>query len=117
MSCSLFDNDQVTRAARGQYLGRSAQILRETVTPPLPVSVNEIDRHIRLVLTLHGPEFWRLSTIVTCESARRVRNLYYTLDFANLAFWELLLCHAKCKAAPRLTYHMFVVRLISQVAL
>ena len=72
--CCAFENDQVTGAARGY---RRAQILRDTVTSALPASMNEIGRHIRLLLTLRGPDISRLSTVVNCESARRVSNLVH----------------------------------------
>ena len=54
--CALFDSDQLRGNIKGCYLQRSAGILRATVQPPLRGSINEIDRHISLVLTGSGPE-------------------------------------------------------------
>ena len=73
-------------------------MLRTTVRPSLPCSTNEIDRHIRLVLTGSGPEYWNLKAVIDSPDLRRARNLYYTREFAELIFRELLMCHAKCKA-------------------
>ena len=51
LCCALFDNAQLQGNIKGSYLKRSAAILRATVRPPLPTTVNEIDRDIRLVFT------------------------------------------------------------------
>ena len=99
LCCALYDQDQTLGVATGQYLARSAEILRSTVQPGLPKTINEVDREIRLVLTGTGPEFWMLSSLSRSNAIRRVRNLYYTKDFADLVFREMLLCHGKCKAA------------------
>ena len=99
LCCALFDNDQLRGTIRGSYLRRSSDILRTTVKPPLASSTNEIDRHIRLVLTDSGPEYWNTKAVVDSAELRRVRNLYYTRAFAELVYRELLMCHAKCKAA------------------
>ena len=96
--CALFDHDQLAGGSGKSYLRRSADILRASVQPPLSAYVNDIDRHIRLVLTAHGPEFWHQETLLQRKKTRRVRNLYYTKDFGDIVYRELLLCHAKCKA-------------------
>ena len=96
--CALFDHDQIQGCARGNYLARSSELLRTMVAPALSHTVNEIDREIRLVLTGRGPEYWAQSSLQSCN-VRRVRNLYYTHEFADLVYQELLLCHAKCKTA------------------
>ena len=101
LCCALFDNDQLHGNIKGSYLKRSAAILQTTVQLPLPTTVNEIDRDIRLVLTGNGPEYWRLATVQESKSIRRVRNLYYSKEFGELVYRELLMCHAKCKAVPR----------------
>ena len=98
--CALFDNDQIRGDRLGNFLARSAELLRTTVKPPLSSKVNEIDREIRLVLTGQGPEYWSLSTLKESH-VRRVRNLYYTREFADIVYQELLLCYAKCKTEPR----------------
>ena len=97
--CALFDNDQIARHRRGNYLSRSASLLRSMVQPPLAGKLNEIDRSIRLVLTGKGPEFWNAAAVDSSSSLRRVRNLYYTVDFSDLVYMEMLLNNAKCKAA------------------
>ena len=99
LCCALYDQDQTLGAVTGQYLARSAEILKSTVQPGLPTTINEVDREIRLVLTGAGPEFWMVSSLSRTNSVRRVRNLYYTKDFADLVFREMLLCHGKCKTA------------------
>ena len=98
LCCALFDNDQLRGRIQGSYLRRSSDILRATVKPPLPCSANDIDRHIRLVLTGSGPGFWSLKAVIDSPDLRRVRNFYYTRAFAELVYRELLMCHAKCKA-------------------
>ena len=99
--CALFDHDQLQGSIKGSYLQRSADILRATVQPALTTATNEIDRDIRLVLTGNGPEYWRLTTIQESNAVRRVRNLYYSRQFGELVYRELLMCHGKCKAVPR----------------
>ena len=51
-------------------------------------------RYIRLVLTERGPEYWR-ADVVAVEPVRRVRNLYYTKDFGQLVYQEMLMRQAK----------------------
>ena len=97
--CALFDNDQIARRRKGNYLSRSAGLLRSSVQPPLSEKLNEIDRSIRLVLTGKGPEFWNAAAVDASLSLRRVRNLYYTVEFSDLLYREMLLNNAKCKAA------------------
>ena len=53
-----------------------------------------IDRHIRLVFTDRGPEYWNLECLQR-SSLRRVRNLYYTQEFAQMVFQEFLMHEAK----------------------
>jgi hypothetical protein len=52
-----------TRATRGHYLRRSAETIRESVKPALDKGQNLIDRHIRIVYTGQGPEFWNAETV------------------------------------------------------
>ena len=54
---ALHDADCMARKKSRQYLSRSAELLRTTVLLPLKHSVNEIDRHLRLVFTGTGPEY------------------------------------------------------------
>ena len=94
--------------AAGNYLQRSAEILGKTVIPKIAGTNNYIDKKIRLVFTGHGPEFWNLEALIQSEVVRRVRNLHYTWDFADLVYRELLLCYAKCNEALGSTYGSFV---------
>ena len=101
---ALFDHDQVVGHTGKSYLRRSAYILADTVRPSLSKKSNEIDRFIRLVLTGQGPLYKNLDALQGDDAVpvRRARNLYYTRDFAELVYQEILLCNAKCKAATRL---------------
>ena len=47
---SLHDSDMISGTRRGNYLHRSSTLLRDQVQPPLPSSLNSIDKIIRLVL-------------------------------------------------------------------
>ena len=68
---------------------------------------NEIDRRIRLVLTSTGPEYWSKDAVDSSQCLRRVKNLYYTMGFAELVYREYLMCDAKCKAAASLRLMRF----------
>ena len=46
-----------------------------------------------------------LSSLSRSNASRGVRNLYYTKDFADLVFREMLLCHGKCKTAIWIAEH------------
>ena len=101
--CALFDNDQIASQKGSRYMSRSAEILRATVSPPLASDSNGIDRHIRLVFAGAGPQFWNKAVVDESDNLRRVRNVYYTVEFADVVYRELLLRNAKCKAAiPRI---------------
>ena len=98
--CALFDYDQVDCVPGSNYLHCSAVILAETIMPPLRSEINEIDRHIRLVLTEEGPAFFNLVTVNDSETkpVRTARNLYYTQGFAEMIYRELMLYNGKCSA-------------------
>eukprot|EP00435_Cladocopium_sp_Y103_P028911 s785_g7.t1 len=81
---SLHDSDMIAGARHGKYLLRSAQVLREQVQPPLPSSVNWIDKSIRLVLDSTGP--------------RR--------PFAEQLFQEIVLHHAKAREFRTYAKHL-----------
>ena len=103
VGCALFDSDQIALQKGSRYMSRSAEILRATVSPPLASDSNGIDRHIRLVFAGAGPQFWNKAVVDESDNLRRVRNVYYTVEFADVVYRELLLCNAKCKAAiPRI---------------
>ena len=50
---------------QGQYLQRSADVIKAKVKPALDCGQNHIDRHIRLVYTAQGPEYWHVDTVST----------------------------------------------------
>ena len=97
--CVLFDYDQAACVPGSNYLHR-AVILAETIMPPLRSEINEIDRHIRLVLTEEGPAFFNLVTVNDSETkpVPRARNLYYTQGFAEMIYREFMLYNGKCSA-------------------
>ncbi|CAE7768244.1 unnamed protein product [Symbiodinium sp. CCMP2592] len=98
VTIALHDCDQCRRRTRQpNLLKRSAAMLRSTVSPPLSSKDMNIDRHIRLVLTGHGPQYWNAETVFN-PSLRRVRNMYYTHEFAQMLFQDILTCDAKVYA-------------------
>ena len=77
---SIYDNDRLLgREERPDLLQRSATLIRQTVSPALERSINQIDRYIRLVLTSSGPEYWNLTAVLQAP-LRRARNIYYSVD-------------------------------------
>ena len=95
MVISIYDTDRLLgHEERPNLLQRSAAFMRKTVQPPLDHSRNNIDRRIRLVLTGNGPEYWNLEAVQQA-ALRRARNLYYSIDFAQLLFQQTLIQNAK----------------------
>ena len=89
---AMHDEDKLLGKATGStYLSRSADLLRARVEPRLSDTVNHVDRHIRLVFTTSGPEYWHLKKTIE-QPLRRVRDRYYTQGFAQLLF-QLCLTH------------------------
>ena len=80
----------------GKLLRRSAEMIRSTVQPSLNGAHNDIDWHIRLVLTGTGPEYRNATTVHVDDTLRRVRNLYYD----NFIYQECLLNHCKVHCRP-----------------
>ena len=72
--------------------------MRKTVQPPLDHSRNNIDRHIRLVLTGNGPEYWNLEAVQQV-ALRRARNLYYSMDRRQSVGELRILCSVKIDSA------------------
>eukprot|EP00438_Fugacium_kawagutii_P003693 Skav206833 [mRNA] locus=scaffold3672:167985:175192:- [translate_table: standard] len=68
---SLHDSDMLAAARQGNYLSRSAELLRQQVQPPLSGSVNSIDKEIRLVLDSTGPRFVNRKILGDSLIARR----------------------------------------------
>ena len=91
---SLHDADSARRNMQFSYLQRSAAYIRTQVQPPLSCKHNEVDRHIRLVLTAGGPTYCNENALGVTVFARRVRNIFYDQSFAEVLFRELLLHHA-----------------------
>ena len=92
---ALHDNDQLLeKDCTAAYLARSATMLEDQLGVCLSAKKHRIDRDIRLVLTGRGPEFWHMEQIQSA-SVRRVRNVYYTHEFANLLFQQTLISNGK----------------------
>ena len=51
---SLHDSDMIRGHQKGKYLQRSARLLNAQVQPPLPQSINAVDKRIRLLLDSEG---------------------------------------------------------------
>ena len=94
---ALFDHDRLRRVAGDNYLGRSAELLRKTVRPPLNSKHNEIDRYVRLVFTDDGPKFTNLGTLEQDMVVRRVGNAYYTKEFATMLYQEVIAHDSKVR--------------------
>ena len=60
---ALHDHDCYEGMEAGKYLERSASAMRASIVSGVPVAHNNIDKHIRLVLTDKGPEYWSLSKL------------------------------------------------------
>ena len=102
---ALWDHDALLRILpTPSYLQRSASILRESVSPGVCGAQNEIDRDIRLVLSRDGPQYRHINRITHAAGAlRRVRNLHYDKDFAEILRTEVLLHGARVRSLrPRL---------------
>ena len=102
---ALWDHDSLLRVSPGNfYLRRSAEILRESVKPPLSATANSIDKDIRLVLTNTGPVYMSKAFIdASTDTFRRARNIYYTREFAEMLRGEVLMHNARVRSfQPRL---------------
>ena len=51
---SMHDSDMLCNFRKGQYLRRSAELLRRQVQPQLPPSINSVDTSLRLLLSAEG---------------------------------------------------------------
>jgi hypothetical protein len=100
---ALWDNDQLAGQQRTQYLARSAAILFSTVVPAPDSRHNLIDKDIRLVLTGDGPVYLSCEQLDESAAFRRVGNVYYSRDFAELLKAEALVHKSKVRSfLPRL---------------
>ena len=86
------------------YLQRSAKILRSSVRFGVSDGVNYIDKELRLVFSKDGPSYKSVAEILSGRCCyRRVRNLYYTHDFAEMFKAEVLVYFARVRSfLPRL---------------
>ena len=96
---ALFDDDCLSgRTAQNRLLQRSAEILRQSVKPPLCRRKNHIDKHIRLCLEGDGPHYRAYEAVVDDPSYRRARNLFYNMDFAVALRADVLIHGTKIKS-------------------
>ena len=72
---ALHDACQLAGTARGNYLARSADLLRSTVVPPLPTTNNHIDIRTLLVFTEQVPQYFNKDALGDAP-VKRVRNLF-----------------------------------------
>ena len=99
---SIHDTDMILQRPRGRYLRRSADLLRKSVQPALARSKNSVDKNVRLLLRADGPALVNASSVKAMGLARRVGKIWYTQDFAEKIFREMLLHHAKAGETARL---------------
>lgn len=97
MVLSLHDSDMISGHRKGKYLQRSAALLAAQVSPPLPRTVNQIDRHIRLLLDISGPRFVHIQSLGKDCVAKCQGNIWYTHAFAEKVYQEIMLHHAKVR--------------------
>ena len=95
IAIALFDADRASCSEGDNYLKRSAGILRQQVETSVDTANNEVDRWIRLVFSADGPKFSHVSDVGADGALRRVRNRYYTKEFANMIYKEFLLHDSK----------------------
>ncbi|CAK8997054.1 unnamed protein product [Durusdinium trenchii] len=91
---ALHDSDMIAEKRQGNYLKRSATLLRRSIKPMLSPQNNAVDKEIRFLLDASGPRVVHRQAL---RSARRVGNMYYTHSFAERIFQEMLLNHAKAR--------------------
>ena len=92
---ALYDDAASSQCAATSLLQHSAETLRATVNPPLESNMNHIDKHIRLIFDYSGPRYVNAAAIGTSLDVRRVRNVYYTREFADLLLQEMIMSHAQ----------------------
>ena len=110
LAVALFDADMLAGREPMDLLARSASLLRDTVAPPLPSCTTRIDKSIRLMLTARGPEYVNAQVLGNNVLVRRVANLYYTRDFANLLFREMMMSKGRLQEAlTRVQLHFGLV--------
>ena len=80
---SMYDDDAVRNESPGNYLQRSAELLRQQVKPQCSSRKNCIDTHCRLCMGSNGPFFISTTCVRRSQNLRRVGNVYYNRSFAN----------------------------------
>ena len=82
VACAIYDDDCYRGRIGGQYLMRSAELLRSTVTPSLSTSCNSIDKQIRLVYTGTGPAYHNIAELKVRNGLIPDRmNTFLTFNF------------------------------------
>ena len=91
MAQAIFDTDMLANRNGGQYLARSAALLRSMVGKCLRSSKGcEIGKDIRLILTEKGPVYVPNATL-SSMAVRRVGDYYYTQEFGTKLFRDAIL--------------------------
>ena len=104
---ALFDHKQIAGDVSGiSFLADAACLIRSSAKI-VTLAQNNVDRHIRLVLTDKGPVYIR-EFVAAADHFRRVQNLYYDHGFGDLVFQEILLAGGKLFTEPWL-YSLCVV--------
>ena len=94
---ALFDGDRLAGKSSQAYMSRATSLLTTWLFPdgiPAGMSVwaglGKRDSRVEFVFTKTGPEYWRM-----CDSGldatRKIRDVHYTQDFADLFLKQLLL--------------------------
>ena len=100
---ALWDNDQLTGRDNTRYLERSAVLLADTIGPGFDSRQNSVDKRIRLVLTGSGPVYFSCKHVDDSTDCRRVGNVYYNREFAEVLKAEVLVHNCKIRSLlPRL---------------
>ena len=111
---SLHDSDMLRGQRKGNLLRRSAELIRKSIRPPLSATNIKIDTWIRLLLDARGPKLVHVAALSKRSLlARRVGNIWYSKDFAEKLFQEMLLHHAKAGHTKRFCSAAFLTLLVN----
>lgn len=94
---ALWDHDQHANHRPQNLLKRSAQEIRSTVQPSLAGRIEDVDRHIVLVLGANGPRYCNERATVQQASLRRVGYTYYDASFADMLLQEAMVHHGRIR--------------------
>ena len=113
---ALYDDAKIKSVRSNSLLRRSAENLRATVGPCVSEDQNSIDKAIRLVLTGSGPHYRAAAEPLSgahylgrTKLVRRVGNMYYDVEYANLCFREMVLSRGRLKEYLIRMHHNFAV--------